>query len=279
MNFNNVFIIVQKETRESIKNRWFIIYTLCFSALALLLLFLSSSSGNIAGFSGFNRTAASLINLVLLFIPLIALITGSTSISNERESGTLAYLLSHPITKTEVFVGKFVGTLISIWFSIFLGFGFSGIAIAINGASGNISKYLITVFLSALLAGSFLSIGFLISVLTSKSSKAIGVAIFLWLVFLVLSDLGIIGTTVAMNLGVEQLFVLTVLNPVEVFKIASVLILSPRFEILGPVGVYAVRTFGERGIFFLLSSIMILWTFVPFVYSLIHFCFVRREER
>ena len=279
MDLRNIFIIVHRETKESIKNRWFIIYTFCFSALAILLLFLASSRGDIAGFSGFSKTAASLINLVLLFIPLIALITGSISISSERESGTLSYLLSHPITKQEVFIGKFVGALISIWFSIFLGFGLAGIVIAINGVGGNVSYYLITILLSALLAASLLSVGFLVSVLSSKSSKAISIAIFLWLLFLVLGDLGIIGTTVAMNLGVKKLFILTILNPVEVFKIASVLILSPRFEILGPVGVYAIRTFGKVGIFFLLTSILILWTLIPLLYCYIHFCITNKEER
>ena len=279
MSLKNVFVIIQKEARESIKNRWFIIYTVCFSALAIFLLFLASSKNDVAGFSGFSKTAASLINLVLLFIPLIALITGSISISSERENGTLSYILSHPITKSEIFVGKFLGILFSIWFSIFLGFGFAGIAIAINGTGGNISNYLITVFLSALLAASLLSVGFLVSVLTSKSSKAISIAIFLWLIFLVFGDLGIIGTTIAMNLGVEKLFFLTILNPVEVFKIASILVLSPRFEVLGPVGVYAMRTFGKVGIFYLLSAIMLLWIFIPFLYSYIHFCFINKEEK
>ena len=58
------------------------------------------------------------------------------------------------------------------------------------------------------------------------------------------------GTAVAMDLGIKQVFVLALLNPAEVFKIASVLVLSPRFEILGPVGVYAVRTFGREGVIY-----------------------------
>ncbi len=278
MEIYNILLIIKKEAKESLKNRWFILYTICFSVLALLLLFISSSRDEIAGFEGFGRTAASLINLVLLFVPLIALTTGAISISNERENGTLAYLLSHPIDKSEIFLGKFFGVLISIWVSICLGFGFAGISIAIKGGGGDISKYLVTIFLSGLLAASLLSIGFLISVYSKVSSKAIGIAVFLWLLFIVLGDLGIMGTTVAMDLGVKQVFILALLNPAEVFKIASVLILSPRFEVLGPVGVYAVRTFGSDGIFYLLLSIMVLWIFIPLGYAFMVFSVFRKEE-
>jgi len=269
---------MRKEAGESLKNRWFMIYTICFSALALLVLMFSTMGGDIAGFSGFGRTAASIINLVLLFIPLIAVITGGLSISQERENGTLPYLLSHPIDKNEVFLGKFLGLLITIWFSILLGFGIAGAGVAIMGNQGEISGYLITVLLSVMLAAIFLSIGFLVSVYSRKASKAIGISVFLWLFFIILGDLGIMGTTVVMDLGIKQVFILALLNPAEVFKIASVLVLSPRFDILGPVGVYAVRTFGQQGVFYLLFSVMILWALIPLSYAYLAFTRFRKEE-
>lgn len=278
MDSNNILLIIKKEAKESLKNRWFILYSICFAALALLLLFITSSESNIAGYSAFSRTAASLVNLVLLFIPLIALITGSISISGERENGTLSYLLSHPVTKSEVFLGKFVGLLISIWFSISLGFGLAGLAIAVKGGDGNVSSYLITAFLSSILAASLLSVGFIVSAFSSKTAKSIGIAVFLWLLFIVLGDLGIMGTTVAMDLGIEQVFVLALLNPAEVFKIASVLTLSPRLEVLGPVGVYAIKRFGNEGMFILLFSVMFLWVLLPFGVAFTSFCYRRSEE-
>ena len=278
METRNVILIMKKEASESLRNRWFILYTLCFSALALLVLMFSTMGGDIAGFTGFGKTAASIINLVLLFVPLIAIITGGVSISQERENGTLPYLLSHPINKNEIFLGKFLGILLSIWFSILIGFGLAGLGIAIVGGQGEITGYLLVVFLSALLAASFLSIGFLISVYSSKASKAIGISVFLWLLFIILGDLGIMGTTVAMNLDIKQVFGLALLNPAEVYKIASVLVLSPRFEILGPVGVYAVRTFGQQGIFYLLFSIMILWILFPIGFAYLAFTRFRKEE-
>jgi ABC-type transport system involved in multi-copper enzyme maturation permease subunit len=278
MDFRNIYLLMRKEIKESLKNRWFILYTICFSVLALLLLLVAFTKDEIRGFSGFGRAAASLINLVLLFIPLISLITGAMSISNEKENGTLSYLLSHPITESEVFFGKLTGLLLSIWVSISLGFGLAGIAIAIKGGGGDISKYLITALLSALLAASLLGVGFFVSVLSRKAAKAIGIAVFLWLAFLIFGDLGLMGTTVAMDLGIKQVFILALLNPTEVFKIAAVLNLSPRLEILGPVGIYALRNLGHTGTFYLLFSIMVLWTVIPLLCGFLVFSILRRRE-
>jgi Cu-processing system permease protein len=278
MDCKNITLLITKEARESLRNRWFILYTICFSTLAMLLLFLSTSSGEIGGISGFGRTAASLVNLVLLFIPLIALVTGALSISNERENGTLSYLLSHPVMKSEIFLGKFIGLLLSICLSISLGFGLAGIAISIQGGSQDISKFLITSLLSALLAASLLSVGLLISVYSRSGARAIGFAVFLWLFFIVIGDLGIMGTSVVMDLGIKQVFTLALFNPTEVFKIASVLILSPRFEILGPVGIYALNTFGQKGLFYLLISVLLLWTLFPLACGYLIFNVIKREE-
>lgn len=279
IDIKNIGLVAEKEASEAFRNRWFIIYAFCFAVLALFLLFLGTSRSDIAGFSAFGRTAASLINLIMLFIPLISLTTGSISVSNERENRTLTYLLSQPVSKTEVLLGKFAGLVFSIWMTIFFGFGLAGVVIGARGMGEDVSIYVVTVLLSCLLAACFLSIGMLISVLTTKTSKSLGIAIFLWLFFIVFGDLGIMGSAMVMDIGVENLFVITSLNPVEAFKIASVLQISSRFEILGPAAVYALRTFGETMIFFLLFSVLLLWTLIPLATSVLLFSYIRREEK
>lgn len=279
MDMLNVYTLARKEVRESLRNKWFILYTVSFASLALLLLFFASSAGEIVGYGGFGRITASLINLVLFFIPLISIITGAMSISNERENGTLVFLLSHPVTKSEIFVGKFTGLLLSLWVSIGLGFGVSGLAISLKGAgTEEISKFILIALLSTLLAASLLSVGFLVSALSKKGARAIGVAVFLWLGFIILGDLGIMGTTIAMDLGIKEVFTLALLNPIQVFKIAGVIILTTRFELLGPVGIYAMRTFGVAGTHVLLIGILALWTIVPLGIAFASFTVWRREE-
>jgi len=266
IDFKNVSIMVKKESLDSFKNRWFVLFTISFTALALFL-FLISPSASAFGGVGFGRTTAGLLNLVLFFIPLVALVIGSISISGERENGTLEFLLSHPVSKAEVFIGKYLGLLFSIWVSIGLGFGLSGIVVALRGGGENYIVFLLTALLACILAASILSLGFLVSVFSNRASKAVGIAVFLWLVLIVFGDLGIIGTTVAMDLGIKPVFILALLNPTVVFKMASVIVLSSRFEVLGPVGVYAFRTFGHTGSLILFISVLCLWTLVPFLIS------------
>ncbi len=275
---SNVFLIVQKEVRDSVNNKWFIVYTLLLTVLAVLLVYLGYSRGSIIGYSGYGKTAASLINLILLFIPLIALITGSISISAERENKTLPYLLSHPLNKFEIIIGKYLGILISIMFAIFLSFGLAGLLIYIKGSDESSINYILTSLLSVLLAASLLSVGFLISTFNSKVSKSISIGILIWFIFLIVGDLGIIGLSTGMNLGVKETFYLAIINPLEAYKIASILTLTPRFEILGPAGVYALNTLGKTNLFILLISIQLLWVVIPIALSVFHFCYLKKEE-
>ena len=278
IDISKIFLIVQKEVKDSLSNKWFILYTLLLTILAVLFVYLGYSSGSIIGYKGYSKTAASLINLILLFIPLIALVTGSISISGERENKTLPYLLSHPINKIEIFLGKYLGILISIMFVIFLSFGVAGILIYTKGTGESSVNYFITTLLSVLLAASLLSMGFLISIFNSRVSKSISIAILIWFIFLIIGDLGIIGMSTAIKLGVKETFYLTIVNPLEAYKIASILTLTPRFEILGPAGVYALNTFGKPLLLSLLIFIQLLWALIPIGISIFYFCYFRKEE-
>ncbi len=278
IDISKVFLILQKEVKDSLNNKWFILYTLLLTILAVLFVYLGYSSGSIIGYKGYSKTAASLINLILLFIPLIALVTGSISISGERENKTLPYLLSHPINKIEIFFGKYLGILTSIMFVIFLSFGLAGILIYSKGTSESSINFVITTFLSVLLAASLLSMGFLISIFNSRVSKSISIAILLWFMFLIVGDLVIIGISTGMNLGVKETFYLTIINPLEAYKIASILTLTPRFEILGPAGIYALNTLGKPVLLLLLIMIQLVWALVPLGISVFHFCYYRKEE-
>ncbi|MEM4408748.1 MAG: ABC transporter permease subunit [Candidatus Caldarchaeum sp.] len=277
MESKNVLIIARKEVRDFLRNRWFILYTLGFSLLAVLLLYFTTSGGEFIESKGFGRTAASLVNLVLFFIPLISLVTGSISISSERETGTLAYLLSHPVTKSEIFAGKFMGLLASISVSIVLGFGLSGMVISFKVGYENLLSFLMTAFLSLLLAASLLGIGFLISAFSRNASRAIGLAVFLWLALIILGDLGIMGTSVVLDLGIRELFVLALINPAQVFKVASIVELSKRFEVLGPVGVYVLRTFGSFGAKALLILVLTAWAIAPLSFAFYSFTRLKKE--
>ena len=114
MELTLIWVIAQRELREALKNKWLWLYALGFAGLALALSRAGLASAGYAGLGGFGRTAASLVNALLLFVPLIGLSVGASSIAGERERGTLLYLLSQPINRAELFAGKAVGASLAV---------------------------------------------------------------------------------------------------------------------------------------------------------------------
>lgn len=261
IDFKNINLIAQKEILSSLRNKWFLVYTIVFAVLSLSLSLIGLSGLETYGISGFGKTTASLINLILLFVPLMGLTLGAVSISYERERGTLLYILSQPITYYEVLIGKFTGLALSILGSLILGFGLSGIVVAYKGGAADVSSYMYLILLTFLLALVNLSIGMLISNYFRKYETALGISIFIWLFLVIFSDLGIIGTSFLINLDIKQVFFISLLNPLQVFKLSAIYSLRDNLEILGPVGIYAVRNYGTNLQFILIG---ILFSFAAF---------------
>ena len=256
IDYKNINLIAQKEILSSLRNKWFILYTIVFASLSLAFSLIGLSGLEVYGISSFGRTTASLINMVLLFVPLMSLTLGAMSIAYERERGTLLYLVSQPISYFEVLIGKYLGLAFSILCSLLLGFGVSGFVIAIKGGTTDVSGYFIFILLTFLLTLVSLSIGMFLSNSFKKYDTALGFSIFIWLFMVVFSDLGIIGTSFIVNLDINQVFYLSLFNPLQVFKLSAIFSLRNNLEILGPVGVYAVRNFGS-GLQILLIAILL----------------------
>ncbi|MDX1521247.1 MAG: ABC transporter permease subunit [Anaerolineae bacterium] len=259
-----VITLLKKEIDDSLNNRWFILYAGAFSGLALLLSWLSLSGGGTGytGFASFGRTAASLVNLVLLVIPLMALTIGASSLSGEREQGTLSYLLAQPLNRAEVLAGKYLGLAISLLGALTLGFGLSGIVIAWRGGQTDAGTYGLLVLFAFALALGMLSVGFLISVLTRKAAVATGVALFLWLLFVFVGDLGLMGTTLAFKLPIDSLFSLSLINPLQVFKMSALLSINATLDVLGPAGIYAMQTYRDS-LTWLFVGALLAWIVLP----------------
>jgi len=257
-----IALIARKEVRDALRNRWFLLYAVAFAGLALMLSRLSLGDGSTAGFAGFGRTAASLVNLVLLVIPLMGLTLGAASLAGERERGTLVALLAQPVTRREVLAGKYAGLAAALGSALALGFGLAGALVALGGAAVEAGAYLRLVAFAMLLALATLALGVLISSAARRVGAATGVALFVWLGLVFFGDLGLMGTALTMRLDVGTLLGLTLLNPLETYKIAAVGAIAGTLDALGPAGVYATRTYGAA-LTPLLAAVLVAWTAVP----------------
>lgn len=270
MELTLLLTIAHRELREALRNRWLWFYAVGFAALALALSQAGLAAAGYAGLGGFGRTAASLVNALLLFVPLMGLSVGANALAGDRERGTLLYLLAQPVSRAEVFWGKALGAALALAAALALGFGLAGAALAAGG-TGDARAYLGLVVYTLLLALAALGLGFVISSLTRKGATAAGAAMLAWLALVFFSDLGLAGLTLAVRPAPATLLGLLLVNPLQVFKLGAIYSLRSTLDTLGAAGQYAVYRFGD-GLPVLLVGVLLAWSLVAFGLAFGLFC-------
>lgn len=265
-----VCTVAAREIAAALRNRWFILYALCFAVLSLALSFVALAGTGRYGFAGFGRTAASLINLVLLIVPLMALTAGAGAVAGERERGTLETLLAQPVARWEVLLGKWLGLALALAAALAIGFGVTALLLGARGASAGLWRYGTIFGFSVLLAWAMLSVGLLISTLARSGTLALGVALFAWLALVFFGDLGLMSGAVALQLSAQELLIGALANPLQVFKLLAINRIHSSLDLLGPAGLYASRTFGAH-LPWLLGGLLAAWVVLPLTLALAFF--------
>lgn len=251
--------ILSRECSDALRNRWFVFYTLVFTAVAVGLAWVGSSRAAKYGVSVFGRTAASLVNLVMLVVPLMGLTLGALSIAQARDRGSLLYLLAQPVTRAEVILGKFGGLATAMSGAILVGFGASGGVIAAIVGGAEVGSYLAVVGLSVMVALLTIGIGLWLSAPAQRASVGVGTSIFVWLTLTILGDLGLMGSVLVLNMGPGVILALALINPLHCFKIAGLWVIRGDLDQLGPAGQLAVDLLGDM-LVPVLVGLLLVWT-------------------
>jgi Cu-processing system permease protein len=91
---------------------------------------------------------------------------------------------------------------------------------------------------------------------------ATGTALFLWLLLVFVGDLGLMGTTLIFKLPIQSLFNLALINPLQVFKMSALMSINATLDVLGPVGIYAIQSYGDHLTWLFLGSLL-AWIVLP----------------
>lgn len=263
MDTNAIITIARQELVINIRNRWTLVFAGVFGVLVLAISYFGLVTAGAVGFQGFARTSASLLNLVLYIVPLVALTMGTLSFTSEKSASEL--LFSQPVTRAEILVGKFLGLFASIFTATLVGFGLAGVIIAANAGTEGSLRYPAFVGFSLLLALIFLSLSALISALCRRQSKAFGVALFVWFFFVLFYDLLVIGGTFLLSERTANAFIFGSLfgNPVDMVRIGSLMTLNGK-DIFGAGGASLLRFLGgESSSIALLLIALSLWVVAP----------------
>lgn len=225
-----VLAIAGVELRIALRNLWVALAVGLTALFAAVLTFAGANPTGPLGVDLLTVAVASLTTLTVYLAPLIALLLAFDAIAGEADRGTLALLLSYPVSRFAILTSKFIAHLGVLALALAIGFGLAGVmAWGINGVAGGVSATSLYALLrlwwtAVLLGAAFLGLGYLISSLARQSGIAAGLAIGLWLVFVVLYDLGMLAALVADNGGffTRQLFPwMLVGNPADAFRVVN----------------------------------------------------------
>lgn len=268
-----ILIIAGKEFRDGVRNRWILATTLLLAMLALSLGFLGSTPTGAVKVDPLTVTVVSLSSLSIFLIPLLALLLAYDAIVGEVERGTMSLLLTYPVARRHVLVGKFLGHLCILTLATLIGYGTAGLALQLAHGKLDVAAWAPFVSLiaaSVLLGASFLSMGYLISACVRERTTAAGIALGVWLFFVVIYDMALLGVLVAdqgRHLGAGQLNALLLLNPSDVYRLLNLTGYENISMFSGMAGLSDQAGLSRRT----LVIVQLLWIAVPFTLASLFF--------
>lgn len=273
----NIAIIAGKEVQESLRNRWVLATTILMAALALTLTFLGSAPTGSVGVHPLDVVIVSLSSLTIFLLPLIALLISHDALVGEMERGTMLLLLSYPVARWQVLLGKFAGHLGILAFATVLGYGAAALALVTTGVAieaGSLRAFAQMIGSSILLGAAFIALGYLISALARDRGTAAGAAVGAWLLFVLIYDMALLGLLVAdqgRTISAALLNVLLLLNPTDVYRM---------FNLAGSADVSAFAGMSGLADTVMLAPAVLLatlggWAVVPLALAAV--AFSRRE--
>lgn len=237
---------------DLMRSRWTIIYCLFYAALTLGLFALSPD---------LSKVIITLLNVILVLVPLIALVFGVLSYYNSREFVEL--LLAQPINRTQIFLGQYFGVALSLSLSLLLGVGLPFLFYGILGST-EIFNYFTLLLVGLALSMIFSGIGFFIALKFQNKIKGFSIAIFVWLFLAVIYD-GIFLLLLASysDYPLEGLaMTASIINPIDLSRILILLKLDIS-ALMGYTGAVFQNFLGSNGGMILAMGILLLWILFP----------------
>lgn len=222
-----IAIIAGREIRDSLRNRRVVGATALMTALALTLALLGSAPTGTVGVSSLSVTIVSLSSLTIFLVPLLALLIAHDAISGEIERGTMALLLAYPVTRPQVVCGKFLGHGVVLAIAAVVGYGTAALALTLGDGDVDVSAwsaFAVMVGSSILLGMAFVALGYLASAVVRDTRAAAAIAVGIWLFFVLIYDMALLGVLVAdqgHTVTPALLNLLLLANPADIFRLIN----------------------------------------------------------
>jgi len=203
-----------------------------------------------------SKAILSLLNIVLIVVPLISMIFTTIHYYNSYEF--IELMLSQPLSRTRILLSEYGGVTLSLLSAFFIGVGLPVFLFAFDETG------MALLFAGAALTMVFTSIAFLAAVKARDKARGIGVALLLWFYFALIYDGLVLLILFAFSDYPMEKFtlLLSALNPVDLGRIFIMLKMDVS-ALMGYTGALYKDFFGSgTGIIFT-AGIMFLWATVP----------------
>jgi Cu-processing system permease protein len=248
-----------------VRSRWLQIFAAVFAGLALAV----ASSGYILsgghGVQDFSRTAVSLVQLVLLLVPLAALVFGSLALTSERGAAELLY--SQPVARGRILLGRVLGVWAALAGAELAGFGLAGLVLSSQAGAQGLDRYAALAGTAVGITGVFLSIAALLaSGNTGRRTRVLALALVVWFVAVVLFDIAALGAASLLRSGSASRLLIwaTLVNPVDAARTGALLAIEGT-SAFGAASLALLRfTGGMAGAAAAVAASLLLWLVVPF---------------
>jgi len=208
-----------------------------------------------------SKAVISLLNIVILIVPLVSIIFGTIHFYNSREF--MEMMLAMPVKRKSIFWAEYLGLSVSLSLGFILGVG---IPLIIYGASST-SIYLLAA--GVLLSFIFTALSFLSSVINKDKAKGIGASLVIWFYLSVIFDALVLAVYFFFNnYPLEKVtLVMAALNPVDLARIMILLKLDIS-ALMGYTGATLQHFFGSGFGTFFSIGFLFLWAVVPTFFAL-----------
>ena len=237
---------------DLMRSRWSYVYFVFYLLLGFTLLFLNND---------LSKAVITLINVIIILVPLIGTIFGVMYYYNSKEFTEL--LLAQPLNRSSIFLGQYLGVALSLSLSLVLGIGIPFVFY------GLFKSTVIWDFSLLLISGTFLtfiftSLAFNIALSNENKIKGFGYAILLWMLLAIVYDgVFLMSLIIFEDYPLDKLSLIgTILNPIDLSRTLILLKLDIS-ALLGYTGAVFKKFFGTNYGLFISFLSLGLWVIVP----------------
>jgi Cu-processing system permease protein len=260
-----LWLFAREELTLALRSRFTQIFAAVFAVLASLVAAAGYVLSGGHGVQDFARTAASLVQLVLLLVPLTALLLGVFALAPER--GAAEIVFSQPVPRRTVLLGKLLGLFLALSAAQALGFGVSGLFVHAQAGAEGAGSFLLVVGASLVTTAVFLGLAALLAVGATgrRRTRALALALVAWFVAVALLDLVALGAASLLPSGPASrvILVASIVNPLAAVRTGTLLAVEGTAA-FGAASLALLRfTGGPWGAGAALSASLLFWLLAP----------------